>query len=51
MCESCVQIDKRIEKLRQSLRSTADPLEADRINRLIAELYRDRVRLHQNPQK
>ena len=49
MCESCAQIDKRIEKLRQSLRSTTDLLETERINRLIVELYRDRVRLHQNP--
>ena len=51
MCESCVEIDKRIEKLRHSLRSTTDPLEANRINRLIAELYRDRVRFHRNPQR
>ena len=51
MCESCVDIDKRIEKLQQSLRSTANPLETERINRLIAELYRDRVRLHKNPER
>jgi hypothetical protein len=51
MCESCIEIDKRIEKLRQSLRSTADPLESERISRLIAELYRDRVRLHKNPER
>jgi hypothetical protein len=51
MCESCVDIDKRIEKLQQSLRSTTDLLETERINRLIAELYRDRVRLHKNPER
>jgi hypothetical protein len=51
MCESCADIDKRIEKLRQSLRATTDLLESERINGLIAELYRDRVRLHRNPER
>jgi hypothetical protein len=50
MCESCTEIDKRIERLRQALRSTTDLLETERVNRLIAQLYADRVRLHQNPQ-
>jgi hypothetical protein len=40
-----------LRKLQQSLRSTANPLETERINRLIAELYRDRVRLHKNPER
>jgi hypothetical protein len=43
-------IDDRIEQYRQSVRSKADPSEIERINRLIAQLYADRVRLHQNPQ-
>ena len=46
-----MQIDKRIEKLRQSSRSTEDPLEIERISRLIAQLYADRVRLHRNPER
>ena len=51
MCQSCIDIDKRIDQLRQLVRSTPDPLEIERINRLITELYADRVRLHQNPQR
>ena len=51
MCQSCVEIDKRIERCGQLLRSTIDTAEIERINRLIAELYRDRVRLHQNPER
>jgi hypothetical protein len=46
-----LDIDKRIDKLRQSLCATTDLLEAERINRLIAQLYADRVRLYQNPQQ
>jgi len=49
MCQSYIDIDKRIECHREVLRS-ADPLEIDRINRLIVGLYADRVRLHQNPE-
>jgi hypothetical protein len=51
MCQSCVEIDKRIERYRELLRSTTDRAEIERINRLIAELYRDRVLLHQNPER
>ena len=47
MCQSCVDI----EQLRKSLRSTADFLEIERLNLAIAELYRERVRSHQNPQR
>jgi hypothetical protein len=49
MCQSCIEIDKRVERHRQLLRSTTDAAEVERIKRLIAELYADRVRLHQNP--
>jgi hypothetical protein len=49
MCQSCVDIDKQIERQRELLRSITDPVEAERINRLIAQLYADRVRLHRNP--
>jgi hypothetical protein len=49
MCQSCVEIDKRIERYRELLRSTTDPAEIERINGLIAKLYADRVGLHQNP--
>jgi hypothetical protein len=51
MCQSCVDIDKRVERHRELLRSTTDPLEIERINRLIATLYLDRVRLHKNPER
>jgi hypothetical protein len=46
VCQSCTDIDKRIDRLRQSLNLTPDPLEIERINRLIGELYGHRVRLH-----
>jgi hypothetical protein len=49
MCQSCVEIDKRIERYRELLSSTTDPDEIERINRLIAKLYADRVRLHRYP--
>jgi hypothetical protein len=51
MCQSCVGIDKRVERHRELLRSTTDPAEIERINRLIANLYADRLRLHQNPER
>ena len=48
MCQSCVEIDKRVERHLDELRSTTDPAEIERIKRLISALYADRVRLHQN---
>jgi hypothetical protein len=51
MCQSCVEIDRKVERYRELLRSTTDPAEIERINRLIAELYAERVRLHQNPER
>jgi hypothetical protein len=51
MCESCIDIDKRIEQLRKSLGPTTDLSEIERIHLAIAELYRERVRSHQNPQR
>jgi len=51
MCQSCVEIDKRVERYRELLRATTDPAEIKRINRLIAKLYADRVRLYRNPEK
>jgi hypothetical protein len=50
MCQSCVDIDKLVERLREQMRSIADPAERERTVQLIAELYADRVRLHQNPE-
>jgi hypothetical protein len=41
VCQSCIEIDKRIEQQRQLLHSTTDPSEVDRIYRLIAQLYGD----------
>jgi hypothetical protein len=51
MCQSCNDIDQRIEEQRKLLRSPADPAEIERIKSLIAQLYADRVRLHKNPEK
>jgi hypothetical protein len=51
MCQSCVEIDKRVERHLELLRSTTDPAEIERIKRLISELYADRAGLHQNPEK
>jgi hypothetical protein len=51
MCPSCVEIDKRVERHLELLRSTTDPAEIERIKRLIAQLYVDRVRLHQNTER
>ena len=49
MCESCVQIDKRIDQYRMVSRSTTDPKEIELIDQLVAHLYAERVRQHQNP--
>ena len=48
MCQSCVDIDKRVARYRELLRSVTDPVEIERINRLIKQLYADRVRLHRD---
>jgi hypothetical protein len=50
VCQSCIDIDKRIDEYRQALRSTTDLTAIDRIRQTIAQLYADRVRFHQNPQ-
>jgi hypothetical protein len=49
MCESCEEIDKQIEHYRELLRSIRDLKEVERINRVIAKLYVDRVMQHRNP--
>jgi hypothetical protein len=51
MCQLCLQIDERVERCRQLLRSTTDPLEVECINRLIEHFYADRARLHRNPER
>jgi hypothetical protein len=51
MCEVCDELDQRINDAAESLKSTTDPGEVDRLYVLIGELYRERVRLHKNPQK
>ena len=48
MCQSCVDIDKRIGMIRALLRRTTDPAEVERINRQIIDLYGERLRLHRN---
>jgi hypothetical protein len=51
MCQSCVEIDQEIERYRELLHSTRDQKEIERINRVVAKLYRDRVLLHRNPER
>jgi hypothetical protein len=51
MCDSCVEIDKEIDHYRELLRSIHDLKEVERVNRLIAKLYVDRVMLHRNPER
>jgi hypothetical protein len=48
VCQSCVDIDKRIDKFRALLRKATDPAEIERINRQIIHLYGERIRLHRN---
>jgi hypothetical protein len=48
MCDSCVQIDERIEEYRRALGKTTDLSMVESINKAITELYADRVRLHKN---
>lgn len=51
MCQSCLEIDKRVERHRELLRSTTEPAEIERIKRLISALYAERARLHQSPER
>jgi hypothetical protein len=51
VCQSCIDIDKQIEKHRKLLEATSDHDEIERISQLIVRLYGERVRKHQNPQK
>lgn len=51
MCQSCIDIDKKIEEHRRRLTKVADPAEIERINQLIFELYGERVRSHKNPER
>ncbi len=51
MCQSCIDIDKEIENYCKRLQGQIEQSETERINGLIARLYADRVRLHQNPAK
>jgi hypothetical protein len=51
MCQSCVEIDKQIEHYRELLRPTRDQKEIERMSRMIAKLYGDRVLLHRNPER
>jgi hypothetical protein len=51
MCQSCVEIDQQVDGHRELLRSTTDPAEIERIKRLIAKLYGDRLRLHKSPER
>ncbi|HWX36510.1 MAG TPA: hypothetical protein VNZ53_54975 [Steroidobacteraceae bacterium] len=46
-----MEIDKQIEKYRELLRSMRDQKEIERISRIIAKLYGDRVLLHRNPER
>jgi hypothetical protein len=50
MCQSCIEIDEKIKRQRELLRSASDPAEIERINRIISKLYADRVLFHKNPE-
>jgi hypothetical protein len=50
MCESCIKIDKQIAEQQERLKAQTDHAEVQRISRLIAQLYGERVRKHQNPE-
>jgi hypothetical protein len=51
MCQSCIDINKRIEELRDTLlRPETDAAEVDRVHGLIYDLYWERLRLHQIPE-
>jgi hypothetical protein len=51
MCQSCVDIDKKIDDLRRQLDLTPDVKEVERITRQITELYGDRARLHRSEEQ
>jgi hypothetical protein len=51
MCQSCLDIDKKIDDLRRQLDLTPDVKEVERLTRQIIELYGDRVRLHRNEEQ
>ena len=51
MCESCIEIDRRIEQYRQLLPLAILPSEREIIDRLIERLRGERTRLHENPQR
>jgi hypothetical protein len=46
MCQSCLEIDRQIEEHRKRLKAATDHAEVERIYRLIAQLYGQRVRKH-----
>jgi hypothetical protein len=50
MCESCLEINKRIEQYRQLLPLNLHPKEREYIDRVVGTLDRERVRLHENLQ-
>jgi hypothetical protein len=51
MCQSCIDIDKQIEEHYRRLKAVTDHSEVKRIHQLIAQLYGDRARKHQNQEK
>jgi hypothetical protein len=51
MCQSCVEIDKQIAEYQKRLKAVTDQAEVERIHKLISQLYGERVRKHQNPEK
>jgi hypothetical protein len=51
MCQSCIDIDKQIERYRELLQSIDDPETIERIKRLIGKLYGRRVRRHRKQEE
>ena len=51
MCQSCIDIDKKVDEQRRALSVATESNEIKRVDKLIAQLYAERVRLHQNPER
>jgi hypothetical protein len=50
MCESCLEINERLEQYRQLLQLNLHSKEREYIDRVVGTLDRERVRLHENLQ-
>lgn len=49
MCEKCVEIDNKIERLRQILKQSDDKTTLERTEGLIAECVAEKIGFHSRP--